>query len=52
MKHSLLLCSKRRNERSRIIEYKSYDDCMELLAPFNESLLESYVNNEIIPTHY
>ena len=22
---------------------------MELLAPFNESLLESYVNNEIIP---
>ncbi|HDX9655972.1 TPA: TetM/TetW/TetO/TetS family tetracycline resistance ribosomal protection protein [Bacillus toyonensis] len=32
-----------------IIEYKSYDDCMELLAPFNESLLESYVNNEIIP---
>ncbi|PGK42550.1 elongation factor G [Bacillus thuringiensis] len=34
---------------ARIIEYKSYDDCMELLAPFNESLLESYVNNEIIP---
>ncbi|MBK5488346.1 TetM/TetW/TetO/TetS family tetracycline resistance ribosomal protection protein [Bacillus sp. TH17] len=33
----------------RIIEYKSYDDCMERLAPFNESLLESYVNNEIIP---
>ncbi|MFK4468046.1 GTP-binding protein [Bacillus sp. RC252] len=33
---------------ARIIEYKSYDDCMELLAPFNESLLESYVNNEII----
>ena len=22
---------------------------MELLTPFNESLLESYVNNEIIP---
>ncbi|WP_242245872.1 translation factor GTPase family protein [Bacillus cereus group sp. BfR-BA-01523] len=34
---------------ARIIEYKSYDGCMELLAPFNESLLESYVNNEIIP---
>ncbi|KIV76164.1 Ribosome protection-type tetracycline resistance related protein [Bacillus mycoides] len=34
---------------ARIIEYKSYDDCMERLAPFNESLLESYVNNEIIP---
>ncbi|MBJ8112822.1 TetM/TetW/TetO/TetS family tetracycline resistance ribosomal protection protein [Bacillus cereus group sp. N6] len=33
----------------RIIEYKSYEDCMERLAPFNESLLESYVNNEIIP---
>ncbi|ABY44024.1 elongation factor G [Bacillus mycoides] len=33
----------------RIIEYKSYDDCIERLAPFNESLLESYVNNEIIP---
>ncbi|EPC06237.1 elongation factor G [Bacillus cereus] len=33
---------------ARIIEYKSYEDCMELLAPFNESLLESYVNNEII----
>lgn len=33
----------------RIIKYKSYDDCMERLAPFNESLLESYVNNEIIP---
>ncbi|EPF05406.1 tetracycline resistance protein [Bacillus toyonensis] len=36
-------------KEARIIEYKSYDDCMELLAPFNESLLESYVNNEIIP---
>ncbi|EEK78367.1 GTP-binding elongation factor protein, TetM/TetO [Bacillus cereus R309803] len=36
-------------KKSRIIEYKSYDDCMELLAPYNESLLESYVNNEIIP---
>ncbi|MFF2340606.1 GTP-binding protein [Bacillus mycoides] len=34
---------------ARIIEYKSYDDCIERLAPFNESLLESYVNNEIIP---
>ncbi|AZQ47331.1 tetracycline resistance ribosomal protection protein [Bacillus albus] len=36
-------------KEARIIEYKSYDDCMELLAPYNESLLESYVNNEIIP---
>ena len=36
-------------KEARIIEYKSYDDCMELLAPFNESLLESYVINEIIP---
>ncbi|MFK4314125.1 MULTISPECIES: tetracycline resistance ribosomal protection protein [unclassified Bacillus (in: firmicutes)] len=34
---------------ARIIEYKSYEDCIERLAPFNESLLESYVNNEIIP---
>ncbi|WP_439022303.1 GTP-binding protein [Bacillus thuringiensis] len=32
-----------------IIEYKSYDDCIERLAPYNESLLESYVNNEIVP---
>lgn len=31
-----------------IIEYKSYDDCIELLAPYNESLLASYVNNKII----
>lgn len=31
-----------------IIEYKSYDDCIERLAPYNESLLESYVNNEIV----
>ncbi|PGU10144.1 tetracycline resistance protein [Bacillus cereus] len=36
-------------KEARIIEYKSYDGCMELLASFNESLLESYVNNEIIP---
>ncbi|MDC7974905.1 MULTISPECIES: translation factor GTPase family protein [Bacillus] len=36
-------------KKARIIEYKSYDDCMELLAPYNESLLESYVNNEIVP---
>ncbi|MES5955581.1 TetM/TetW/TetO/TetS family tetracycline resistance ribosomal protection protein [Bacillus fungorum] len=36
-------------KEARIIEYKSYDDCMELLAPYNESLLESYVNNEIVP---
>ncbi|WP_263704556.1 elongation factor G [Bacillus thuringiensis] len=36
-------------KEARIIEFKSYDDCMELLASFNESLLESYVNNEIIP---
>ncbi|CAM3874537.1 MULTISPECIES: elongation factor G [Bacillus cereus group] len=34
---------------ARIIEYKSYENCMELLAPYNESLLESYVNNEIVP---
>ncbi|MFF1992055.1 GTP-binding protein [Bacillus mycoides] len=33
---------------ARIIEYKSYDDCIELLAPYNESLLASYVNNKII----
>ncbi|TCW50153.1 translation elongation factor 2 (EF-2/EF-G) [Bacillus thuringiensis] len=36
-------------KEARIIAYKSYDDCMELLAPYNESLLESYVNNEIVP---
>ncbi|MEF7654637.1 translation factor GTPase family protein [Bacillus thuringiensis] len=35
-------------KEARIIEYKSYDDCIERLAPFNESLLESYVNNEIV----
>lgn len=34
---------------AHIIEYKSYDDCIERLAPYNESLLASYVNNEIIP---
>ncbi|MEJ9111717.1 TetM/TetW/TetO/TetS family tetracycline resistance ribosomal protection protein [Bacillus paramobilis] len=36
-------------KEARIIAYKSYDDCIELLAPYNESLLESYVNNEIVP---
>ncbi|HDR7913562.1 TPA: TetM/TetW/TetO/TetS family tetracycline resistance ribosomal protection protein [Bacillus wiedmannii] len=36
-------------KEARIIEYKSYDDCMELLVPYNESLFESYVNDEIIP---
>ncbi|MEK4498219.1 translation factor GTPase family protein [Bacillus sp. FSL R12-0069] len=36
-------------KEARILEYKSYDDCVELLAPYNESLLTSYVNNEIIP---
>ncbi|KAA0783237.1 TetM/TetW/TetO/TetS family tetracycline resistance ribosomal protection protein [Bacillus wiedmannii] len=36
-------------KEARIIEYKSYDDCIERLAPYNESLLESYVNNEIVP---
>ncbi|MGG0459070.1 GTP-binding protein [Bacillus mycoides] len=36
-------------KEARIIEYKSYDDCIERLAPYNESLLASYVNNEIIP---
>ncbi|HDR7517808.1 translation factor GTPase family protein [Bacillus mobilis] len=36
-------------KEARIIEYKSYDNCIELLAPYNESLLESYVNNEIVP---
>ncbi|MES9700219.1 translation factor GTPase family protein [Bacillus sp. JJ927] len=35
-------------KEARIIEYKSYDDCIERLAPYNESLLASYVNNEII----
>ncbi|MGH1286018.1 GTP-binding protein [Bacillus toyonensis] len=34
---------------ARIIEYKSYDDCMERVAPYNETLLESYVNNEVVP---
>ncbi|PGZ73055.1 translation factor GTPase family protein [Bacillus sp. AFS029637] len=34
---------------AHIIEYKSYDDCIGRLAPYNESLLASYVNNEIIP---
>ncbi|MEK4736966.1 MULTISPECIES: elongation factor G [Bacillus] len=36
-------------KKAHIIEYKSYDDCIELLAPYKESLLASYVNNEIIP---
>ncbi|MBE5105872.1 GTP-binding protein [Bacillus thuringiensis] len=36
-------------KEARIIEYKSYDDCMEQLAAYNETLLESYVNNEIVP---
>ncbi|MED1092454.1 translation factor GTPase family protein [Bacillus paramycoides] len=36
-------------KQARIIEYKSYEDCIELLATYNESLLASYVNNEIIP---
>ncbi|MGE1127576.1 tetracycline resistance ribosomal protection protein [Bacillus wiedmannii] len=36
-------------KEARIIDYKSYDDCMELLAPYNESLLASYVNNEVVP---
>ncbi|PFM58739.1 tetracycline resistance protein [Bacillus cereus] len=36
-------------KQARIIEYKSYDDCMEQLAAYNETLLESYVNNEIVP---
>ncbi|MED0986266.1 translation factor GTPase family protein [Bacillus paramycoides] len=35
-------------KEARIIEYKSYDDCMEQLAPYNDTLLESYVNNELI----
>ncbi|MGN5651187.1 GTP-binding protein [Bacillus sp. Brlt_9] len=36
-------------KEARIIEYKSYDDCIERLAPYNESLLASYVNDEIVP---
>ncbi|MGE7874135.1 GTP-binding protein [Bacillus paramycoides] len=36
-------------KQARIIEYESYEDCIELLATYNESLLESYVNNEIVP---
>ncbi|PEW03146.1 tetracycline resistance protein [Bacillus cereus] len=36
-------------KEARIIEYKSYDDCIERLSPYNETLLASYVNNEIIP---
>ncbi|HDR3888674.1 TPA: TetM/TetW/TetO/TetS family tetracycline resistance ribosomal protection protein [Bacillus cereus] len=36
-------------KEARIIEYKSYDDCIERLAPYKESLLASYVNNEIVP---
>ncbi len=36
-------------KEARIIAYKSYDDCIELLAPYNESLLASYVNDEIVP---
>ncbi|EJS76795.1 elongation factor G [Bacillus cereus] len=36
-------------KEARIIEYKSYDDCIEQLSPYNETLLASYVNNEIIP---
>ncbi|RKF52731.1 tetracycline resistance protein [Bacillus wiedmannii] len=36
-------------KEARIIEYKSYDDCIELLALNNEAVLESYVNNEIVP---
>ncbi|KLA26958.1 elongation factor G [Bacillus cereus] len=34
---------------AQIIAYKPYDDCTELLAPYNESLLASYVNDEIVP---
>ncbi|PEJ67054.1 elongation factor G [Bacillus wiedmannii] len=40
-----------RNEGTKdahIIAYKSYGDCMELLASYNESLLASYVNDEIV----
>ncbi|OSX97613.1 elongation factor G [Bacillus nitratireducens] len=36
-------------KEARIFEYRSYEDCIERLAPYNESLLASYVNNEIIP---
>ncbi|QWH18200.1 TetM/TetW/TetO/TetS family tetracycline resistance ribosomal protection protein [Bacillus mycoides] len=36
-------------KEARIIEYKSYDDCIERLVPYKESLLASYVNNERIP---
>ncbi|MFA2602538.1 translation factor GTPase family protein [Bacillus cereus] len=36
-------------KEARILEYKSYDDYVELLAPYKESLLASYINNEIIP---
>lgn len=36
-------------KEARIIAYKSYDDYIELLAPYNESLLASYVNDEIVP---
>ncbi|MED3035950.1 tetracycline resistance protein [Bacillus thuringiensis] len=36
-------------KEARILEYKSYDDYVELLAPYKESLLVSYINNEIIP---
>ncbi|MCW9132117.1 TetM/TetW/TetO/TetS family tetracycline resistance ribosomal protection protein [Bacillus paramycoides] len=36
-------------KQAHIIKYQSFDDCIELLAPYNESLLESYVNNEIVP---
>ncbi|MED0989886.1 translation factor GTPase family protein [Bacillus nitratireducens] len=36
-------------KEARIFEYRSYEDCIERLVPYNESLLASYVNNEIIP---
>ncbi|MFL0403558.1 elongation factor G [Bacillus nitratireducens] len=36
-------------KEARIFEYRSYEDCIERLIPYNESLLASYVNNEIIP---
>ena len=48
MKHSLYSVLNEGTKEARIIEYKSYDDCIERLAPYNESLLESYVNNEIV----
>ncbi|QUG84612.1 elongation factor G [Bacillus nitratireducens] len=35
-------------KEARIFEYRSYEDCIERLVPYNESLLASYVNNEII----